>query len=340
MNVRDEAPGAGEAMTVAGLALLQMGQYQGARMALDRALKLQPNQFDAAVTLAELNVGFGNGKRGLELLELATRLQPREFRVWLSMANLLNDGGDRSRAMRAYEKAVRLDPSHREALIGLIGAQIKSVQPERARPWVTKALQKYPDDPVVLGLAARSAYWANQFDEAISLADRALARDARNLQALLARAQSRVARTQLEQALPDAERAVAIEPNEMDALNLLLKIEIRMGLTQQAMATLATRDRAHERVRLMNQLAQEIAGHPADPQLPWRLGQAAWESGMTVLASRCFVAALALNPEFQPARESLAKLQAAEPELARRQVRSLPMSAGAGLSLKASNTFP
>ena len=60
-TVRDEAPGSGEAMTVAGLALLRLGEYRGARLALERALKLQPNQFDAAITLAELNFGLGNG---------------------------------------------------------------------------------------------------------------------------------------------------------------------------------------------------------------------------------------------------------------------------------------
>ena len=36
LAVRNEAPGAGEAMTVAGLAMLQMRQFQGARLALDR----------------------------------------------------------------------------------------------------------------------------------------------------------------------------------------------------------------------------------------------------------------------------------------------------------------
>ena len=126
----------------------------------------------------------------------------------------------------------------------------------------------------------------------------------------------------------------------MDALNLLLKIEIRMGLTESATATLANRGRAQERVKLMNQLTEEISGHPEDPKFLCRLGQVAWESGMFLLASRCFVATLALDPNFQLARESLATLQAAQPELAPSQRRSSPLSAGVGVSLKAFNTFP
>ena len=204
-----------------------------------------------------------------------------------------------------------------------------------------RRIQKYPDDPAVLGLAARAAYWANRLDEALSLANQALNRDARNLQALLARAQSRVARGQLEQALPDAERAAECEPNDMDAAQFVVENRDSAGVKPAAQAaTLANRDRAQERARLMNHLAQEIASHPEDPKLLWSMGQVAWESGMALLASRCFMAALALDPNFQPASESLAKLRAARPELVRPQTHSLPLSDGATLSSKSSNTYP
>jgi tetratricopeptide (TPR) repeat protein len=339
-DVRDEAPGAGEAMTVAGLAMIRMGEYRGARLALERGLKLQPNQFDTALTLAELNLALGNGQRGLELLEQAARLRPREFRVWLAMARILNDRGDRSRAIYVYEKAVGLNPSHREALLGLITTQIRSARPEQAAPGVAKALEKYPDDPVVLGLAARAAHHTHHLDEAIALADRALARNPRNLHALLARTEALVAQSQWEKALPEAERAVAVEPNDMDALNALLKIEMHLGLTQRARATLGRRERAQERLRELNQLAEEIQEHPEDPQLPWRMGQVAWELGMGLLASRCFEAALALDHDFQPARDSLTKLQAAQPDLARGSGRSLSIPTAPDLAVPSSSTVP
>jgi tetratricopeptide (TPR) repeat protein len=274
------------------------------------------------------------------LLEQAARLRPREFRVWLAMARILNDRGDRSRAIYVYEKAVGLNPSHREALIGLITTQIRSARPEQAEPWVAKALAKYPEDPVVLGLAARAAYHAAHFDEAIALADQALARDPRNLHALLARTQAHVAQSQWEKALPEAERAVAVEPNDMEALNTLLKIEMHLGLTQRAQATLGRREQAQERLRQLNQLAEEIQEHPEDPQLPWRMGQVAWELGMGLLASRCFEAALALDYDFQPARDSLAKLQAAQPELARAPGRSISLPRVLGPVVPSASTVP
>src|SRR5262249_23683107 len=78
-DVRDEAAGCGEAMAIAGLAMLEFGEYRGARLALERAIKLQPGQFDAALALAELNFALGNGRRGIEVLQIAARLRPREF---------------------------------------------------------------------------------------------------------------------------------------------------------------------------------------------------------------------------------------------------------------------
>jgi uncharacterized protein HemY len=136
------------------------------------------------------------------------------------------------------------------------------------------------------------------------------------------------------------EKAVAVEPNNLGALQLLLKIETRLGLVERAAATLTKRNKAQERVELMKQLAEEITRHPEDPKLPWRMGRTAWEAGSFLLASRCFEAALALDPGFQPARESLAALRAAQPDLARSPSPSTPLSSSASLSPPSSIAIP
>jgi uncharacterized protein HemY len=99
-------------------------------------------------------------------------------------------------------------------------------------------------------------------------------------------------------------------------LQLLLVIENRLGLTERAAATQVNLARARERVQAMNDLMEAIARQPDDPQLPWKLGRLAQESGMTLLASGCFEAALSLDPAFRPARDDLAALRAAHPQLA------------------------
>ena len=320
--VRDEGPGSGEAMTVAGLALMRLGEFRGARLALERALKLQPKQYDAATTLAELNFGLGNGARGIEVLQMAARLRPQELRVWLTMGKVLHDLGDFPKAIQAYEKALGLNPDDSEALIGFIGCLMNTDQPDQAEPALAKAIGKYPDDPRVLGFAARGAFDANRLPEAIALADRALARDPKNHDALLTRARAQVVQGQWQQALPDAELARAAYPNDLGSLQLLQKIQSKMGLTERAATTQAERVRAQDRITLMNRLNKEITLHPEDPKLLWTMGETAREAGSFLLASRCYAAALALDPNFHQARESLTALQAAQPDVARSPGRS------------------
>jgi tetratricopeptide (TPR) repeat protein len=311
-------------MTVAGMALVRMGQYRVARMALERALKLQPNQFEAAVTLAELNLDLGNVPRGAEVLAMAARLRPREFGVWRLLGRALDDLSHPAEASNAYQKALELRPGDRDVRIALIGILINSGQSDLAEPWIIQALQKDPDNPVVLGFAARGAFDANRIDEAVALADRSLQRDPRNPDALLARARCRVARSQWKEALSDVEHAAAAAPDDLGTLQLLGIIETRLGLTERAATTLEKRKRAKERARLMDELTEELRAHPEDPKLAWRMGQVASEAGSIVYAGRCFEASLALDPDYQPARESLTALRLSHPELARKPAMPAP----------------
>jgi tetratricopeptide (TPR) repeat protein len=311
-GVRDNEPGAGEAMKIAATALIRMGAFPVARLALERAHKLQPDQYEVAVMLAELNLDLGNGQRGIELLETAVQLRPGDFRPWLTMAKACHDLGESDKAIQAYQEVLRQRPAHRAALIELIETFVRSGQSDRAGPWVNKAIGQYPGDPVVLGLAAHSAFDANRLDESIALASRALERDPQNAHALMARARARVARAQWQGALPDAERAAAVA-DDVSALQLLWLIEKRLGMSQRAAATVARRSRVQQRTDLMTELTGKIAQDPDNPQHPWRMGVLAMESGQALLARRCFEAALALDPNHQAARESLAALRGSHP---------------------------
>jgi hypothetical protein len=118
---------------------------------------------------------------------------------------------------------------------------------------------------------------------------------------------------------------VAAVPYDAGALQLLEVIEAHLGLDRRAAATRRRRVLVQERLRAISQLAEQIAIHPEDPQFLWRMGQVASELGGHQRAGRCFEAALALDPSFQPARDSLAALRAVHPELVR--------SAGPGAGL-------
>jgi tetratricopeptide (TPR) repeat protein len=313
-SIRDEAPGAGEAMTIAGLVLAQYREYPGARLTLERALKLQPDQLDATKALASISLMLGNGIRGIELLEAAARLDPKDAVVWSKMGRVYHDLGDPANAARAFEESLKRSPNDRDTLFRLIVELLNGNRADDALPRLSEALSRFPDAPDFLGLAARQAKDAGKIEEAIDLASRTLSADPDNSSALLVRAQAEVALGHLEKALPDLERSVAAHPSDLGVLQLLAQVESRLGMTERARITGEKHRKAAERATLMGTLTHQIAEHPDDPEIRWKMGNAALEGGSTLLASQCFQAALALNPTYQPARDSLAALRGSQPE--------------------------
>jgi tetratricopeptide (TPR) repeat protein len=310
-DVRDDELGAAEAVAVAAQALIRLGQYRVARLALERALRLEPDQFEPTVALAELNADLGDRRRAADVFAKAAHLRPRDARVWLALGRVLKDQLEYHRAIRAYAKVLELSAGHRAARSELIECLVDNGQPDQASPWIAGALADQPQDPVVLGLAARAAFETGRKDDAIRLADHALAHDPENVAALLARARVRVAGARWREALPDAERAVAIAPYEPSALQLLAIIEDGLGESSRAAETRQKRKHVEEALRSINDLAAQISQHPEEPEYHWKMGKIAWEMGGIRLASRCFEEAIALDPSFQPARESLAQLRTA-----------------------------
>ena len=110
VNIRDEAPGAAEAMTLAGRSLLAQGQVVIARQALERALQLKPDQPDAAKMLAAIYLASGDGQRGLEQLKSAATLDPVDFRPWYAMGKVYQDLGEFGEAADAYGQALTRSP--------------------------------------------------------------------------------------------------------------------------------------------------------------------------------------------------------------------------------------
>src|SRR5207244_9413767 len=94
-------------------------------------------------------------------------------------------------------------------------------------------------------------------------------------------------------AIPDLEAAVRVKPNDVAALQLLAQVQKTIGLTGEAAATQERADRSRDRRALMDRLTKAIDARPDDPDPRWRMGQAAMEGEMDVLAYQSFPAALA-----------------------------------------------
>lgn len=309
-TVREGALEEPEALTIRGLALASLEDVGPARLVLERAWKLRPNAM-AAKVLAAIYLGANETDRGLQMLHAAARLVPGDFRPWYAMADCVFMRRRRYEdAAAAFREALKRNPAHRESQIGLVAALLKAHHVDEALAPLQTLLHERPDDPSILFHAAALALESDRRAEGARYLERVLALDPAHREALLLAARIDLGDHRPRQALAQVERAVALGPDDLDALNLLGSIQTALGLKDQAAQTLNRRREVERRTALLDDLTLKIRQSPADPELRWRLGDAAALSGMKPLALQSYQAALALAPACQQARAGLRKLEA------------------------------
>jgi tetratricopeptide (TPR) repeat protein len=289
-----------------------LGDVSLARRTLERSLKMSLDQPEAAKILAAIYLAAGDGQRGIAMLKEAARLEPGDFRPWYAMGKVYHDLGNLEESAASYAQALsRSLPASeaRESRSGRVRALLDANQAEQAAADLDELRKQAPDDPQVLALAARQARDLGRTDEAEGLADRALDGDPNNFDALLVRARLRFLSRRLKLAIADLEKAVQVKPNDVATLQLLQQSQRNLGLTKEAARTLERADRARDRIALIDRLTKVIDKRPDDPEPRWRIGQAALEGEMYILAHQCFQAALDLDPSCKPARDGLASLR-------------------------------
>ena len=198
-----------------GGVLARRGDEQGALRAFSRAIELDPG-----CAAAWSNRGSLRGERG-ELAEAmrdherAIELAPGQAQLWQNRSVARLRAGDLAGAEADLDRAVELDPSNVQVRYNR--ASFYSRHPDPAvRP---RALVEYDrllelEPGFVEGRRARALARAKQGDQEGALADLTVAIDggARDPRLFLLRAELRLERRDLEDALRDYDRALALAP--------------------------------------------------------------------------------------------------------------------------------
>jgi len=309
-TIREGTPQEAEALTIRGLALASLEDVGPARVVLEGAWRLRPNAM-AAKVLAAIYLGANETDRGLQMLHAAARLVPDDFRPWFAMGDsVFLRRGSYEEAAAAFRESLKRSPDHFESRLGLIGALTHAHHPDQAEPLLQVMLRERPDDPRVLIHAAGLAFDCDREQDGARYLEQVLTLDPDHREALILRARMHLGKHQPREALSDAERALALAPNDLEALNLLGSIQTALGLKDRAAATLIRRRQVERRTALIGELTLQIRRSPADPEPRWRLGDAAALAGMKPLAVQSYQAALALAPHCEQALHGLRDLEA------------------------------
>ena len=150
-------------------------------------------------------------------------------------------------------------PTNARRLIELIGVLLVNGQSDRAAPWVAMALRKYPDDPIILGLAvarrSRPLASTTPWRWPIGRSSVTLETPTPCWLACGPRSSGRNG----SRPCPTRNAQAEVAPNDPGALQMLHLIETRLGLTRRTAATLIKLNQAQVRMNAMNELSLDIA---------------------------------------------------------------------------------
>ncbi|MBQ1767210.1 MAG: PEP-CTERM system TPR-repeat protein PrsT, partial [Aquincola sp.] len=191
--------------TALGLSLLGSGQGRAAIPQLEAALKKDPTQDRAAMALTGLYLGHGQPAKALALAERLVQQQPRQAALYNLLGNARWRNGQTEPARAAFEEALKLDPR-------LVPPQVN---------------------------LARLDVQAGRFDAASQRLAALIARDDRNVDAMMEMAQ--VARRQ--QRAADAQRwlekaAASAEGRDVRPALALVDLLLQSGRAEAAMEPL------------------------------------------------------------------------------------------------------
>lgn len=227
----------GEAQFLLGYAHLQRGDYEAAIAPLEASIRLDPNIPERLNLLAEAYGAMGRDPtRVARLYQRALQIQPDLANVRVNYGRFLETQGRLADARRAYERALAEQPWLVAAWYNLGTLALKEGKPEEAEQRLQEALRLNPLDPEVLGNLGLLYATQGNTERAGLLFERAIE----------AAPESAVAwgnlgaftlneRRDFAKAVEQLTRAVALDPEYVDALANLAVAYYQQGNRQQAL---------------------------------------------------------------------------------------------------------
>jgi predicted O-linked N-acetylglucosamine transferase (SPINDLY family) len=210
------------------LALHQQGDLKEARVLYERALKWQPNHFDACHMLATLLYQAGQLDRAEALFAKALKIDPEATFALNNFGNLLQDLKKYKAALACFDKALAIDARYVEAhnnrgdLLQHMGRWSEALESyDRAIALVPKYAAAHYNRGNALGMMGR-------FEEAIASHTEAIAIDPQYAQAYMNRGNAQNELGQHAQAAESFDLAIALTPDIPYLLGTRLHVNMQM----------------------------------------------------------------------------------------------------------------
>jgi tetratricopeptide (TPR) repeat protein len=273
-------------------AYLKNNNVNEAKVALDRAVSLNPNYDEAVLLLAATNLNTGHGEMVIEPITRLLKKRPdlRSAAILLAAAyGSLDRFDDATVVLQEQARLAPQDPQAQAAL-GLTFRQAK--RNDEARQAFEKAAQLAPDDLAVLNQLVELDLLDKHFDAARQRVRRQFQKNPDAPVAHFLDGRILSAEGKWDSAETEAKKAIQLDPNFSSAYNLLLQAYLATNKLPQA----------------VSQLQALLSKNPNDKSALMTLGLLYEQMKDYPKERDAYEKLLAINPDFVPALNNLAYL--------------------------------
>ena len=218
-----------EACFLMGSVLGQLGQYEGALDYFQRVLDLSPRNIKARNGKARALISLGRLEEAESFYEQLIEQQPDSLQMILQLAAMLLDQGRHDAAEKRYLHALELDDKSEEALSGLGRIYQALHKPGLAMNYYKKLLGSNPGSSSGHYMLGTLQFNQGQVDEAEKCYIKALELDEENIPAYRDYGYLHIALNRPSKARELFQRALALEPRNLDVIAALARLEDQSG---------------------------------------------------------------------------------------------------------------
>jgi adenylate cyclase len=150
------APDLAESHVSAGIAYCMIKDYENSEVEFEKAIELDPKNYDAWYFFGRAKIHEGDIKRALKLFERAARARPEDYQSVLLQAQLHVSLDNKEKALEVTRKGIErvrsvlsLNPDDNRALNLGAFALLRLGEQEEAREWMQASMAKAPMDSII-----------------------------------------------------------------------------------------------------------------------------------------------------------------------------------------------
>jgi len=269
---RRRAPRDPRVLTLAGVALMNLGRPEEALSALRRAVAHGPTLAEAHANLAIALSARGRRDEAIVSLGRAVSLAPGFARAWLTLAEWLRAAERHAEAERAYQAAIDACPDEWPAYVNLGALRMSLGRPVEALAIFEQGVRAAPRMAMLRSALGGALAAVGRYDEALDAYAQALVLDPRLAAAHYAQGclQQRIGRA--EEAIASFRAALALDPNDRHAAdNLLLALQASDTVDRECLAAEHRRWSPAPVARPPEVISRRVS-RPRDSTAPLRVG--------------------------------------------------------------------